>query len=619
MFKNTMRTEARVNALARAVSFVMLVMLVTDPLAGGAGANVAPRIRVKGMARIDAHAARSSGKLVLAGLVTDEAARPAAGMRVVITLSRGRDIEHAAPAAALDIAGAAPQACTDNGTPPLLDRGDRLLAVADDRGRFCVRLDVPTDRYVAHFEPGASNLLESERFDLSVDLTLTQVMLRFDPERSTLPMDGSATVIDALASTEEDGATGPLAGLPLALSNESGVNLGEEATDAAGRARFVVPSSHLGPPGNGELRVSFRGNADAAASSHVARIERSTRVQLAVSDRAGGRSPSRWADDSLALRVVAETACSQSGCAASPTGTVEALAGDRGSDSVVGAGTLEGGVAQVVCALGPARDAAAPLRLRYVPDAPWFLPAGDLVLVLPPRPQNPWGRLAILLAGLAMLMWLATARFPSLARLSFGRPPGRRPLEADKGAAHVKLVRQNGSASWTGEVVDAHDGTVIAGARVAIERRGFTRVEIAVEATADASGAFVLTANEDRDGDELVAGGPLHVTLRRPPPARGEIRIALVQRKRALLDRLVAWARARGQPFDASPDPTPAHIRKAARSQPVVARWADAVERAAYGGAVVDARAQAEVDQLSPEAVDTDGLRPKSPPKSPPS
>jgi hypothetical protein len=102
-------------------------------------------------------------------------------------------------------------------------------------------------------------------------------------------------------------------------------------------------------------------------------------------------------------------------------------------------------------------------------------------------------------------------------------------------------------------------------------------------------------------GDELACEGPLHGQLRRPMPEPGELDVALVLRKRALLDRLVAWARRRGLPFDARPEPTPGHVRRAAAGEFTVARWADAVERAAFGGQVVDSRVEGEVERLAPD------------------
>jgi hypothetical protein len=78
------------------------------------------------------------------------------------------------------------------------------------------------------------------------------------------------------------------------------------------------------------------------------------------------------------------------------------------------------------------------------------------------------------------------------------------------------------------------------------------------------------------------------------------LQIALVLRKRALLEQLIGWARRRGKPFDAGPEPTPGQVRRAAGTEVAVARWAEAVERAAYGGAPIDRAAQAEVDRLAP-------------------
>jgi hypothetical protein len=116
----------------------------------------------------------------------------------------------------------------------------------------------------------------------------------------------------------------------------------------------------------------------------------------------------------------------------------------------------------------------------------------------------------------------------------------------------------------------------------------------------DPAGAFVLPPLEVRPGDVLLAEGPLHATLRRPMPPAGELDVALVLRKRAILDRLVAWARRRGKPFDARPEPTPGHVRRAAAAELGVALWADAVERTAYGAGVVNEEAQRAVDRLAP-------------------
>jgi len=85
-------------------------------------------------------------------------------------------------------------------------------------------------------------------------------------------------------------------------------------------------------------------------------------------------------------------------------------------------------------------------------------------------------------------------------------------------------------------------------------------------------------------------------------PVAGELEIALVSRRRKLLERLVQWARRRGPPFDARPEPTPAQVRRAAESaMPAAAEWASAIERAAFDRDDVDARVENEVMELDPD------------------
>jgi hypothetical protein len=175
---------------------------------------------------------------------------------------------------------------------------------------------------------------------------------------------------------------------------------------------------------------------------------------------------------------------------------------------------------------------------------------------------------------------------------------------------------------WRGRIHDAHDGFGIVDARVTVERPGFRGIEVLAQATSDGEGAFALASIDPQPGDLLVAEGRVHSALRRPLPPAGELDVALVLRKRALLDRLVAWARRRGRPFDGRPEPTPGHVRRAAAAEVEVARWAEAVERAAYGEAPVDEEAQREVDRLAPaepsDVVPVPGGGPRPPPDRPP-
>ncbi len=603
---------------------VFLPLFLVLALVGGTTRDAAAspsHLVVRGVARIDAHVARSHGKVVLRGTVTDDRGAPTAGVRIALQLIReGRG--------ALSLAAfgtGSPEACGDVGTAPqapVLEGPDRIVLVTDAAARFCVRLAVPTDRYIAHLEARASGLIDGAQIDVPVDLALATVTLRFDPEPPllSLSLDDAATTLDVLASMEDDGVAAPTDALPLHLSNEAGTPLGEARTDPSGRARFVVPSARLGPAGKGELRVSFAGSAEIGARSYAIEIERRTRVQIDVPDAVLGTLPPGSPESGIVLRVVATAACLSRGCAGSPSGTVEVRLGGAGdaNGGMIAAAPLEKGEARVLATFpNPESPGQVPLTLRYLPDAPWFQPLPPLSLLQPVRPPGPWGRIALAAAGLLVVAWLAIGRLSQISR-GDGRarfaPPGGR---ADEARASIEVVRADRSqpGRWTGRVLDAHDGGPVAATRLIVERPGFESATVVAETTANADGAFVLLADDVRPGDRLVVEGPLHAPARMPMPHTGELHVALVARKRALLDRLVKWARLRGRPFDARPEPTPGHVRRAARlagrgeegeggagaSEKDIKEWAEAVERAAYGGGTIDAAAEAEVDRLAPK------------------
>jgi len=558
----------------------------------------APRIRVKGSAHLDVRAARRAGGLAVSGIVVDDAARPIAGAHVGISFALASN-----PLAFAPLSSSSAQACAEGGTAPTPEGGHMLGVTTDEGARFCVRVSLATNRYVARIEARGSEFVEGGMLDVPIDLALPLVTLRFDSERLTLSLDDDSSSVQAVATTEEEGVTEAATGLTLSLSSETGTRLAQAVTDASGRAQFTFDSAALGPPGRGELRVAFAGSPVAGPSVHAAPVERRTRVDLASPDAKERRLPIGSPEDGIALRLIATPRCARRGCIGSVGGTIEARVGGT---TIVGAAPVNGGEARLSIAFDmPGADDTAnvaaeeiPLAFRYVSNAPWWQPASDLVLGQPVQGPSPWKRMPLVLAAVVVVVWMALARVPLRrhSQRSSTRPPARPPV-----GEGVSLV-QSGAKShgWTGVIGDAHDGAAVARARVAVERRGFDRVDVVVETTSDASGRFALPPIDVRPGDELVAEGPLHAMLRNALPPPGELAVALASRRRALLDRLVAWARSQGAPYVVAPDPSPGHVQRAAGSNAGVARWASAVEQAAFGASVVDKRTQAEVDCLAP-------------------
>jgi hypothetical protein len=285
--------------------------------------------------------------------------------------------------------------------------------------------------------------------------------------------------------------------------------------------------------------------------------------------------------------------------------------------------------------------ARVPLTLRYLADAPWFEAVGPLALDQPLRPGGFWDksfwdksfwdkstretadRVILGLTGLAVIAWLTVGRMPRRTAPSARRGPADDPESAPAAGIDVLQADPSGSG-WRGRVIDRHDGTPIAEVSIALERPGFESADRRVATLSGADGTFALAPTDVLPGDRLVAEGPLHARVTQAAPPQGEVRVILVARRRALVDRLVAWAARRGRPYDVRPEPTPGHVRRVAHAHEVaggvigsggvssagVGQWAEAVERAAYSGAAIDAQKEAEVDRLAPADASRPSTRP---------
>jgi hypothetical protein len=569
-----------------------------------ATALAAPHIRLKGRAQLDVHLSRESSALVVAGAVSDDVARPLPNVGVRITLFSS-SAAHAAP---IPLLSAAPSACRGFDVPPELD-GPNLVLKAESGGRFCARLSLTRADYILRVQADASDLVDGSSMEMPIDLRLRPLNLRFDPQPAgpmALGLDDEGVSLGVVASIEDDGAVAAAEGIALSLTNETGESLGTSRTDGSGRAQFWLDPVRLGGPGPGELRVRFAGDSTLAASSHAIRIERWTHVDLDIGDTPQ-RSLLDWRDDAVTLQVIAVPRCSRRGCRGTPTGAVEA----RGSGKkVLGVAPLHKGAARIAIPTDSQEDepnasANAPVSFRYIPDTPWFQSPGEPTFAQVLPVPSPWRRLPLAIVAISVIAWLAFLRLPNSSAKH-----GRSDV-----APMVQLVRPAPpSHGWTGRVADAHDGVPVGKARISIQRAGFHGIDVLVETHSDVTGAFALPPTKAQPRDLLVVEGPLHAKLRRRVPPSGEVAVALVLRKRALLDGLVAWARRRGTPYDMAADPTPGHVREMAGSDLAVARWAGAVERAAYSGDTFDEHAQAQVDILGPqsEADDVDATDSRS-------
>ena len=564
----------------------------------------AARVHVHGAARIEAHMARESGLVMIRGRATDDA-----GDAIDHAVLKAR-IERKSDAHAITTSALAATDC-DSTSRAIETAGDEtLLLRADDAGRFCMKTSLGVDQYELHLSIDATPLLDAATLDVALDLTARPLTLTFDPEPREVSLDDGPIDVQALAAIDDDDADSAAAsvqGLLLTLVTESGSPLGAATTDLGGHARFEIDPKKLGAPGQGLLKASYRGDAERTPAEAVAKILRRARVHLATAQPVTGGSP----DDGIALPLTVTTGKGDP----VPGGSVEATI----ADSVVGAAPVVAGKADLRVTFAAPGTPTETVRVRYLPHAPWLDGSESIAIDVPVNPPSAWKQLPLWAMAILVALFLIVERSRKTPR-ALPRPalPPATRAEPD---VHLLAPAQAPGTGWSGRVVDAHERYPIERARIAIEHVSFGSPEILESVFTDAKGQFRIghlpktgtlalsSAGWQHRGRtlvnleaRLVIDAPLHATLKKRLPPSGEIEIALVSRKRAILDRLVEWARMRGKPYDARPEPTPAHVVRAATGKSTdIIEWAEAIERAAYDAGEVDARVEQEIDAIAPK------------------
>jgi hypothetical protein len=127
---------------------------------------------------------------------------------------------------------------------------------------------------------------------------------------------------------------------------------------------------------------------------------------------------------------------------------------------------------------------------------------------------------------------------------------------------------------------------------------------VAAAQNASDDGTFSLphVAAAKNEGARLVVTARYHATLSEKAPPDGVVAVRLVTRRRALVERLVAWTVRAGRPWAQTPEPTPLELAQVARRRRhgLIADWASAVADAAYGREPPDEAREAEIAAREP-------------------
>jgi hypothetical protein len=550
----------------------------------------ATRVQLRGGSRIQAAASRSGGKLEVRGQLLDDGGNPFHGEHVLATLTASSTEAQSAVAAGL----ASATTCSARDATSVSHRGGALDLRTDEQGRFCVLVTLPPLPFVVKLAYAGGPLVGGADADLPVDLGRRTLALAFAPTPRVVSLDEPVWTVAVVASTQEDGSLHGEGGIAVALENEHGKTIATATTDSGGRASFRVDTAELGPPGKGEVRARFDGNEAVGNTKVSFPIDRRAHVQVTLD----GPVPSGVAEEGIPIAVQVKW---RGGVV--PGGTIEARVGT----TVVGAATVsESGAASVVATFAWEKDEAVPITLRYASAHGAFDPGEPLLVSVPVHGPSFLRRLPLVLAAMLVFGWLV------LGRMERRKTPAAAPAREREPVPQMLVVAPAAKGAepvWNGRVLDAHTGDPVPHAVLRLERTAFTQVEPLARTETDARGAFRMAlppehaTTERPQGLVLVAEGRLFARLSQPAPAFGELRIALVARRRKLLDRLVEYARwsLRG-----GPDPTPGELRAHARQGSIpdgdrLVEWADRVEHAAYGGDEVDAEVEAWANEARPQ------------------
>lgn len=550
-------------------------------------ANVAEavKVRVRGGSSVKLVALEGSDEVTIRGQVSDDAGASMGRVGIRIeALGAGDKVERMGT----------PIPCPgDQAFGQVRSDGDAYVVTTDERGAFCVRKPGTAAGLKFRAKFIGNNLFEGT--DLAIAPTpegdQRETVLKFDATPATIDLDRPNTTVSVSLRIDRDDALRVLSvvkrdGHEILLKDERGEVVARAATGGDGRARLDVATKSLAGPGNGELVAEFGGSRELAPSRVSAFVTRVAATRLEAPEAVTG-------DPDSGVEIDAEVRWHSGDVEG---GIVEAvLAG-----ASVGAGTVEKGRARVVVSFAGGASTKVPITLRYVPASPFYLTGPPATVDVKVQGPSAWRQAVLAAVGLALAAWIVLKwrRAPKSERHDSVLPP------PPSGRPEILVVdRPSGLKGWRGVVNDAHDGFPIANAELRIVVPTFTGRGVLAETRTDAEGTFSLDVEAPRDA-RLIVEGELHATYEQPLPSPSVLRVALVTRRRALLDRLVRWARSRGMPYDSSKEPTPGHVRRvAARTgSPQVEAWASKLEHVAFGPRPVTRDTEDDVGAAEPTA-----------------
>jgi hypothetical protein len=562
---------------ARMIRWALVVVAAGSAMCAEAAA-APPRLHVRGTSRIEARAVVQSAaqpwRVDLRGTLVDDANSPIAGQPIAVELRPdGPDAAAAARFAE----------CSQNASFEARPNARRMTTKTDRVGAFCLELSdwasSPQGRRLDISYSGNADY-DASAATVGMDRIQRVLTLDFVPLPRRLAIEKKLHNLRVQTAIEPPYAPQELADtvdLELVVrAHDSGEapqsRLVARASVRAGQsASLEFRGADLGPAGPATLVLRARPKPTLSATERLVRVVRTASVALSLRSTPVVEGPT----EPVALDVEA-----RAGARLVPMGAVDVTVGSNRVTAPVRAG-----LARPVLRLGVPHGSTASVTLRYLPGQPWWESGPPLQLELTVPPADPWSQAPWIIAAGLVVVWLGRSWWrPRPA----SHPGERRSRRAVTGRPALDVVGHGtDDGTWTGIVVDAHEGVPLEDVVIRASWPGFGAHALELRTVTDRAGAFKLEGESPgtTEGATLEVRSRSHARLRRPLPLPGMLRIALVSRRRALLDALVRWARRRGHPWWRRGEPTPAQVAREARAQGATstAVWAEAIQAAAFG------------------------------------
>ncbi|HVU00398.1 MAG TPA: hypothetical protein VHE30_01555 [Polyangiaceae bacterium] len=568
----------------RAVAAALAAFVVA--VGGRAAAAPAPReaLRVRAGSELVNVAVVKGDVTQVSGGVVDELGKPIALAEVSLTASP-EDVAHAAP-------------CRPGDRVRVV--GASAFATTDDVGFFCLGLSSQANVENATLRYAGDPYHSSSTGTVPREAGKRRLSLAFEASEVRASLDEKSVVVTVTPRVLDGGIGG--APVRLVLFQKAATGDGKEtelaATDVplGTAAKFDVETALLGPPGAGRLVARFLGSSAFAAAESSVLLERVATARLSLAAQIAPGDPADGVEILVGVSSVS---------GAVPDGLVEASVDGKPA----GLAPVAHGASRLVTTFTPLRGRPSVALLRYVPAGSGYLPGEPITAVVPIRAATPWRAVPWLVFAGAVCFFIVRAwRRPPRTE----RKTGEDELPPSRGRAAVEVVETTREATGhRGRILDAHEGTPVGSARVSIIVPTFDGEGIAASNVANQTGEFSLphVAAARNEGARLVVTAPFHATLSGPVPPDGVLTICLVSRRRALVDRLVAWADKAGRPWARRKESTPLELAEVAkhRARADVERWATEVAEAAYGERTPDERKEREIAAREPALPSDDG------------